>query len=98
MAYFCKIGNYGIVEQVIVINDVDMIDENGNLSESIGQDICVNLYGGKKIQWIQTWMHGPRGTMASKGFIYNYQEDKFYPPQPSSTYVWSEEHYDWLPG
>lgn len=98
MAYFCKIGNYGVVEKVIVINDIDMLDTDGNISETLGQEKCVDLYGGKTYQWIQTWYNGPRGCFASKGYVYNYEQDKFYPPQPNSTFVWSQEHYDWLPG
>lgn len=98
MAFFCKIGNYGIVEKVVVINDIEILDGEGNLSESIGQQKCVELYGGKTYQWIQTWYSGPRGIFGSKGYKYDYETDRFYPPQPSSLHIWNEELYDWIPG
>ena len=37
MAHFAKISEDNIVLQVLVVNDVDVLDENNNETESVGQ-------------------------------------------------------------
>ena len=39
MAYFAKIGNGNIVEQVIVVNNSVITDENGIEQEQLGIDL-----------------------------------------------------------
>ena len=50
MAHFVKLEN-GVVVQGIVVNNAELLDENGIESEAKGIAFCANLLGGT---WKQT--------------------------------------------
>jgi hypothetical protein len=52
MAHFAKINKNNIVEQVIVIDNEDMFDAEGNESEEVGKQF-INSIGLEGV-WIQT--------------------------------------------
>ena len=52
MAYFAKIDDKNIVEQVIVVNDEDILDKKGKQSEKVGQTFIKSV--GLEGVWIQT--------------------------------------------
>ena len=80
MAHFAELDENNIVKQVIVINNNDLLDEDGVEQEQKGIDFCVNLLGGN---WIQTSYNGAiRKNYAGAGYIYDSTLDAFYPPQP----------------
>ena len=51
MAHFAEIDSNNIVIRVIVIDNSDTLDAQGNESESIGSQFCTDLFGG---EWIKT--------------------------------------------
>jgi hypothetical protein len=75
MAHFAQIDEQGTVIQVIVVNNEDILDENGQESEAIGKQFCANLLGG---EWVQTSYNGSfRGQYASIGGRYDRANDVF---------------------
>jgi len=86
MAHFAELNNNNIVLRVIVVNNADILDENGNESEQIGKDFCHNLLGG---QWIQTSYNATfRKNYAGIGFEYSEEYDGFIPPKPEQYPSW----------
>ena len=85
MAHFAELNN-NIVLRVIVVNNNDILDENGNESEQIGKDFCYNLLGG---EWIQTSYNATfRKNYADIGFEYSEEYDGFIPPKPEQYASW----------
>jgi hypothetical protein len=75
MAHFAQIDEQGAVIQVIVVNNEDILDENGQESEAIGKQFCTNLLGG---EWVQTSYNGSfRGQYAGVGGRYDRANDVF---------------------
>jgi len=92
MAHFAKIEN-NTVTQVIVVNDEDILDEQGNESEEIGIRFCKDLLGGS---WIQTSYNGTiRKNLAGVGHTYDSNRDAFIGPKPSSSWVLNETTCRW---
>jgi len=73
MAHFAKLDANNIVEQVIVVNNDDIKDGNGDESEAVGITFCKNLFGADT-NWKQTSYNahgmGFRGRYAGIGFTY----------------------------
>lgn len=79
MAHFAQLDENDVVTQVIVVSNDDILDENGNESETKGIEFCKNLLGGDK--WIQTSFNGNiRGIYAGVGFTYDSVNDTFVNP------------------
>jgi hypothetical protein len=94
MANFAEIGPENIVEQVIVVNNTDLLDENGVEQESIGQEFCRNLLGGT---WIQTSYNGNfRKNFAGIGYTYDSVRDAFIPPKTYPSWVLDEQTCHWI--
>jgi len=92
MAHFAQIDEQGTVLTVIVVNNSDILDENGQESEAIGKQFCTNLLGG---EWVQTSYNGNmRKQYASIGGSYDAVNDVFIAPKPYAS--WSlDENFDW---
>jgi len=94
MAHFAEIDDNNIVLRVIVVDNQDTADEEGNEVEAIGVTFCENLLGGT---WIQTSYNdniranyaGPRGT-------YDLDNDVFLDPKPVADWV-LDDNYQWVP-
>jgi hypothetical protein len=68
------------VLQVIVVNNNDTIDENGNESEEVGIAFCQSLFGTETL-WKQTSYNGNiRGIYAGVGHVYDPVTDMFVCP------------------
>ena len=82
MAHFAELDENNIVLRVIVVANEDILDDNGQESESKGIEFCSNLLGGR---WIQTSYNGNfRGTYAYIGGQYDEVNDIFISqPTPS---------------
>lgn len=66
MAHFAKIDENNIVCQVIVIRNEDILDENGNESEAVGQAFIASI--GLDGTWVQTSYNATfRGKYAGHG-------------------------------
>jgi hypothetical protein len=92
MAHFAQLEN-NIVTQVIVVNNQDILDENGQESEQKGIDFCSNLLGGT---WLQTSYNGNiRKNYASVGHTYDEGRDAFIAPKPYASWVLDQTTAQW---
>lgn len=95
MAHFAEIVNNNIVNRVIVVNNKELLDNNGIEREFLGQAFCYKLLGG---YWIQTSFNGTfRKNFAGIGYTYDKERDAFIPPQPYPSWVLNEETCLWNP-
>lgn len=94
MAHFAKLNADDIVEQVIVVDNNELLDENGIEQEQNGIMFCQELFGGR---WIQTSYNGNiRGNFAAIGSRYWHVEDVFISPKIDDSFVLNE-HFKWVP-
>lgn len=78
MAHFAKIEN-GIVTNVIVINNEDILTKDGKESEIIGKKFIKSI--GLEGTWVQTSYNGNfRGKYAGIGDTYDSENDVFVSP------------------
>lgn len=81
MAHFAELDEKNYVVRVIVVDNDNTLDENGNESEEKGIEFCKNLLGGR---WKQTsYSAHPfdpnsfRGKFAGIGDYYDEELDRF---------------------
>lgn len=80
MAHFAELDENNVVKRVIVVDNKDTSDANGNEIESIGVAFCQKLLGGN---WKQTSYNGKvRKNYAGIGYTYHADIDAFVAPQP----------------
>ena len=102
MAHFAQIED-NIVSQVIVVDNEDCLDAEGNESEEVGAQFCTNLLGGN---WKQTsynslgGVHLLEGTAFRKnyagiGFAYDETRDAFIEPKPYPSWILNEDSCVW---
>ena len=93
MAHFAELDENNTVLRVIVVNNSDCLDENGNESEAVGIQFCQNLLGGN---WVQTSYNGNfRRRYAGIGYVYNASIDAFVPQQPFPSWTLNESTCYW---
>lgn len=102
MAHFAELNENNEVIQVIVVHNNELLDENGNESETKGIEFCQSLFGGR---WIQTSYNGNfRKNYAAIGGIYDPVRDAFIGLMPPTkgpdgstlNYMLDEETCDWV--
>ena len=80
MAHFAELNDDNEVLRVIVVNDADCLNSEGQECEATGAAFCENLLGGR---WIQTSYNGNfRGQFAGIGMIYDPENDVFISTDP----------------
>jgi hypothetical protein len=78
MAHFAQLDNNNMVTQVIVVNNSDILDENGQESEAIGKEFCLQFGEGP---WVQTsYSNSFRKAFAGLRYSYDPVKDEFVPP------------------
>jgi hypothetical protein len=98
MAHFAKISENNIVLNVLTLNDKDMSDENGNLSELLGQQYLQKHNNWPAHLWIQTSyntinnehkLNGTpfRGNYAGIGYIWDSVNNIFITSKPFNSWV-----------
>ena len=93
MAHFAEITNGNIVSRVIVVDNNDCKDAEGNESEAVGAAFCSNLLGGT---WKQTSYNGNiRKNYAGIGYTFDEGRDAFIPPKPFSKWTLNEDTCQW---
>ena len=93
MAHYAEISTEGIVQRVIVVDNNDCKDAEGNESEAVGAAFCSNLLGGI---WKQTSYNGNiRKNYAGINYKYDSQLDAFIPPKPFSKWILDETTCLW---
>jgi hypothetical protein len=93
MAHFAEIGINNEVLKVIVVNNKELLNDQGIEKESLGQEFCRKLFGGN---WIQTSFNSKfRKNYAGIGYTYDVVHDAFIPPRPYNSWVLDEETCLW---
>lgn len=96
MAHFAQINENNAVLQVIVVNNNDILDENGNESEQKGVEFCQALF--PNTTWKQTSYNAKfRKNYAGIGYSYDPARDAFVPPKFFASWVLNEETCRWEP-
>ena len=95
MAHFTELDNNNIVTRVIVVSNDDILDANGNESEELGKQFCLQFGAGR---WVQTSYNGTfRKNYAGVGYTYDQQRDAFIAPKRFDSWVLNEEFCQWVP-
>ena len=95
MAHFAQLDENNVVVQVIVVDNADILDENGDESELLGVAICQSLIGADTI-WKQTSYNASfRKNYAGIGMTYDPDRDAFIHPQPYPSWTLNEETCRW---
>ena len=101
MAHFAQLDENNIVLQIIVVNNNELLNENGVESEQKGIDFCTSLFGGV---WVQTsyntlgGLHANGGTPLNKNYAgigYSWDGTGFAAPQPFASWTLDKETYLW---
>lgn len=97
MAHFAQLDNLNKVIQVIVISNDDLLDTDGKESETLGIQVCKNIFG-NHTKWVQTSYNNTfRKQYAGIGMQYDDVVDVFYDPHPPFP-SWSlDANFDWQP-
>jgi hypothetical protein len=94
MAHFAELDNTNTVTRVIVVNNNNILDDNGIESEEIGKQFCQQFGEGP---WVQTsYNFNFRKNYASIGGIYDPVRDAFIPPKIYPDSVFDEESCRWV--
>jgi hypothetical protein len=84
MAHFAWLDAKNMVTAVSVVDNVNLLDENGNESEAIGIAYLTSVHGEGKV-WKQTSYNGNfRGKYAGIGDSYDADLDEFVTPAVES--------------
>lgn len=93
MAHFAKLDYNNKVIQVIVVNNNELLDNNGNENEQLGIDFCTSLFGGR---WVQTSYTGSiRKNFAAVGYSYDPVLDAFITIKPYTNWVLNTDTCAW---
>jgi hypothetical protein len=97
MAHFAKLNSDNGVIHVLVVDNWNVTDGNGDEQESIGVAYLENLYGVEPgITWKQTSYNGNmRKNYAGIGFTYDEDLDAFIPPKPFASWILNEDTCQW---
>jgi hypothetical protein len=96
MAHFAQLDENDVVVNVIVVNNSDILDENGNESESKGVEFCKSLLGGNS--WVQTSYSGSfRAHFAGIGYKYDRERDAFLEIKQYPSWVLDLPTLTWVP-
>ena len=95
MAHFAKLGPDNEVLSIVVVNNEDMTDEDGNEVEQKGIDLLSEVTGYSK--WIQTsYNHTFRVKQATEGDVYNESLDCFHAIEsPFPSWSFSDSTCKW---
>lgn len=99
MAHFAQLDENNIVISVIVVDNKDILDSDGNESEELGIIFCKNLLG-EHTRWVQTsYNNNFRFRYGGVGMYYDEMRDAFYDPinpYPNS-WFFNEEQMKYKP-
>ena len=106
MAHFAKIGMNGKVISVLTLNNGDMLNADGVEDESVGQQYLERHNNWPAQMWIQTSYNTSRGThnlggtplrgnYAGIGYIWDEDNNIFYPKKPYPSWVLNTTTATW---
>jgi hypothetical protein len=93
MAHFAQIDENNIVTQVIVVNNLELIDDDGNESEAKGIAFCKSIFDGEFVQ--TSYNKSYRKNYAGVGFTYDSTRDAFIAPKPYESWSLNEDTCIW---
>jgi len=97
MAHFAQLDDNNVVINVLVINDEDCVDGDGNESEAVGVAFCQSIMGADT-NWKQTsYNHNMRFRYGSPGYTYDPNLDAFIMPKPFPSWTLNNTTADWEP-
>ena len=95
MAHFAELDENNIVLNVVVVNNEDILDGNGDESEAVGIAFLQNLFGQDKKYKQTSYNANFRKNYAGIGFEYKTEGDAFvFQPFPSWVYNSSTVEYE----
>jgi hypothetical protein len=95
VAHFAELDDNNVVTRVIVVDNKDTMDDNGNEVEAIGVAFCQDLLGGR---WVQTsYNNNFRVRYAGIGYTYDASLNAFIRPQPYPSWTLNSQTCDWDP-
>ena len=95
MAHFAELNENNIVTRVIVVDNKDIIDDDGVEQEALGITFCTNLFG-NGTNWKQTSYNGTfRKNYAGIDYTYDADRDAFIPPKPFDSWLLNEQTCLW---
>lgn len=97
MAHFARLDENNFVIEVIVVDNQNILDENGQESEEVGIEFCKNLLG-STTNWIQTsYNKNFRKRFAGIGSKYISDKDIFTTASPFPSWTYNVETDEWEP-
>jgi hypothetical protein len=94
MAHFALIKDT-IVQQVVVVDNANLSNSEGNEQEALGVAFCHSLFGTDGT-WMQTSYNGNiRKNFAGIGHTYDLTRDAFIAPKPYASWVLNESTCQW---
>ena len=94
MAQFARLDSNNNVLEVLVVDNEDITDTNGNEVEQLGIDFLEDLFGYSL--WKQTSSDSSfRKRYANIGYKYNEECDCFCEPSPDASWVLNPETCEW---
>ena len=103
MARFAKVDRNNIVETVLVVDNKELLDENGEEKESKGVAFLNKIFGvNDEFTWVQTSYNTYAGrhllgktpfrkNHAGMGYTYDEDRDAFMPPKPFDSWILNED-------
>lgn len=93
MAHFAEIGLNNTVLRVIVVNNAELLDDQGVEQEAKGAEFCRSLFGGT---WLQTsYNANMRKNYAGVGYTYDSTLDAFIAPKPYDSWLLNTDTAQW---
>jgi len=103
MAHFAELNSFLKVVKVLVVDDEDTKEKNGEETESVGAKYLSNAFGGT---WVQTSYNTTNGlhklggvplrkNYAGVGFSYDVERDAFIPSSPFPSWTLDEATCSW---
>lgn len=97
MAHFAELNVDNTVLRVLVVDNNDITDENGQEQEQLGITFLQNILG-QDTRWVQTsYNNNFRFRYAGIGYTYDEELDAFIPPKPDGSWVLNSETLNWEP-
>ena len=95
MANFAEVDENNVVLRVIVVDNAELLDDEGKEVEEKGIAFCKNLLGGN---WVQTSYNKTfRRNFAKQGMVYYAEFDAFLDPRPAPWYQLNEDNKWFVP-
>lgn len=95
MAHYAELDNNNVVLNVLRVDNIDMIDENGIEHEHIGIEYLKNLFGEDKIYKQTSYNNNIRARYAVIGGTYDPNLDVFLLPKPFPSWSIDPITKDW---